>query len=228
MKFEVLNIGLTPYREALELQHRLLGERLEGQRPNTLIITEHPKVFTLGRTGSLSNILAPAEKLQAEGIEIVEVERGGDVTYHGPGQLVAYPIFLLPKGHRDLREFLRLLEQSVIATAWHFGAKCCTIEGLTGVWAGPEVEAFENKSAWQGEKKLTSMGLAFRRWVSFHGLALNVTADLNPFNYMNLCGLVGKKPINLCDLTKQPVSLETVAPVLIEEIAKRVAPWEEV
>lgn len=227
MKFQILNLGLTPYREAWELQRQLVQERLDNRRPDTLIMLEHPKVFTLGRTGHRENILVSDEKLAAENIEVLEVERGGDITYHGPGQLVAYPVFLLPRGHRDLKDFLRLLEQAVIATAARFGAPTCTVEGLTGVWSGPGTVAGEHRPEWKGERKLVSMGLAFRRWVSYHGLAMNVTADLTPFSYMNLCGLAGKRPVNLCELTEQKVSTETVAPVLAEEIARRVADWEE-
>ena len=225
MNFEVLHLGLTDYEKAHALQLELVTKRLNSAIPNTLVITEHPKVFTIGRTGSRSNILVPEAKLQAENIQVINVERGGDITYHGPGQLVAYPIFLLPKGRRDLRSFLRLLEQSVINAAASFGAKTCSIEGLTGVWESPTGERY--LPAWHGERKLTSMGLAFRRWVSYHGLALNVEADLTPFSYMNLCGLIGKRPVNLKDLATREVSMEKVSEVLVKEIEKQVAPWEE-
>lgn len=225
MNFEVLHLGLTDYEKARALQLELVTKRLSGAIPNTLVITEHPKVFTIGRTGSRSNILVPEAKLKEENIQVINVERGGDITYHGPGQLVAYPIFLLPKGRRDLKSFLRLLEQSVIETAATFGAKTCSIEGLTGVWESPTGERY--LPSWHGERKLTSMGLAFRRWVSYHGLALNVEADLTPFSYMNLCGLVGKRPVNLKDLATREVSMKKVCEVLIKEIQKQVAPWEE-
>lgn len=225
MNFEVLNIGLTDYEKARALQLELVEKRLRGEIPNTLVLTQHPKVFTIGRTGSRSNILVPEAKLKAENIQVINAERGGDITYHGPGQLVAYPIFLLPKGHRDLKSFLRLLEQSVIETAATFGARTCSIEGLTGVWESPTGETY--LPSWHGERKLTSMGLAFRRWVSYHGLALNVETDLTPFSYMNLCGLVGKRPVNLKDLAAREVSMEVVSEVLVNEIKKLVAPWEE-
>jgi len=188
-----------------------------------LILTEHHKVFTLGKTGHISNILVPKEKLEKENIEVVEVERGGDITYHGPGQLVAYPIFFLPKGRRDLKSFLRLLEQSVIETAKTFRAKTCVIDGLTGVWESKTGE--EHLASWRGERKLTSMGLAFKNWVSFHGLALNVEADLTPFSYMNLCGLVGKKPVNLRELTNASFSFGDVKDALVKEIRKQVKDW---
>ena len=223
MEFEVLDLGLTRYSEAHAKQLELLQKRIAGEIPDTLILTEHRKVFTLGKTGHTSNILVPGEKLEKENIEVVEVERGGDITYHGPGQLVAYPIFFLPKGRRDLKSFLRLLEQSVIETAKTFRAKTCVIDGLTGVWESKTGE--EHLGVWRGERKLTSMGLAFKNWVSFHGLALNVEADLTPFSYMNLCGLVGKRPVNLRELTNASLSFGDVKDALVKEIRKQVKDW---
>ena len=223
MEFEVLDLGLTRYENAHAKQLELLQKRIAGKIPDTLILTEHHKVFTLGKTGHISNILVPKEKLEKENIEVVNVERGGDITYHGPGQLVAYPIFFLPKGRRDLKSFLRLLEQSVIETAKTFQAKTCVIDGLTGVWESKTGE--EHLMVWHGERKLTSMGLAFKNWVSFHGLALNVEADLKPFSYMNLCGLVGKRPVNLRDLTNDTFTFDNVKNTLVEEIRKQVKDW---
>ena len=223
MEFEVLDLGLTRYENAHAKQLELLQKRIANEIPDTLILTEHHKVFTLGKTGHISNILVPKEKLEKENIEVVNVERGGDITYHGPGQLVAYPIFFLPKGRRDLKSFLRSLELSVIATAKTYQAKTCVIDGLTGVWESKTGE--EHLSVWHGERKLTSMGLAFKNWVSFHGLALNVEADLTPFSYMNLCGLVGKRPVNLRDLTNDTFTFNDVKNTLVEEIRKQVKDW---
>ena len=223
MVFEVLDLGLTRYENAHAKQLELLQKRIAGKIPDTLVLTEHHKVFTLGKTGHISNILVPKEKLEQENIEVVNVERGGDITYHGPGQLVAYPIFFLPKGRRDLKSFLRLLEQSVIETAKTYQAKTCVIDGLTGVWESKTGE--EHLTSWHGERKLTSMGLAFKNWVSFHGLALNVEADLTPFSYMNLCGLVGKRPVNLRDLTNDTFTFNNVKNTLVEEIRKQVKDW---
>lgn len=223
MEFEVLDLGLTRYADAHAKQLELLKKRIAGEIPDTLVLTEHHKVFTLGKTGHISNILVPKEKLEQENIEVVNVERGGDITYHGPGQLVAYPIFFLPKGRRDLKSFLRLLEQSVIETAKTFQAKTCVIDGLTGVWESKTGE--EHLTSWHGERKLTSMGLAFKNWVSFHGLALNVEADLTPFSYMNLCGLVGKRPVNLRDLTNDTFTFNDVKNALVKEIRKQVKDW---
>ena len=223
MEFKVLDLGLTGYADAHAKQLELLQKRIAGEMPDTLILTEHHKVFTLGKTGHISNILVPKEKLEKENIDVVNVERGGDITYHGPGQLVAYPIFFLPKGRRDLKSFLRLLEQSVIETAKTFQAKTCVIDGLTGVWESKTGE--EHLTSWHGERKLTSMGLAFKNWVSFHGLALNVEADLTPFSYMNLCGLVGKRPVNLRDLTNDTFTFDNVKNTLVEEIRKQVKDW---
>ena len=223
MEFEVLDLGLTRYENAHAKQLELLQKRIAGEIPDTLILTEHHKVFTLGKTGHISNILVPKEKLEKENIEVVNVERGGDITYHGPGQLVAYPIFFLPKGRRDLKSFLRSLELSVIATAKTFQAKTCVIDGLTGVWESKTGE--EHLASWHGERKLTSMGLAFKSWVSFHGLALNVEADLTPFSYMNLCGLAGKKPVNLKDLTEAEFTFQDVKEELVKKLKETFQDW---
>ena len=223
MNFEILDIGLTDYEKTRQLQLELVAKRLKNEIPDTLVLTEHHKVFTLGKTGHISNILVPQAKLKEEGISVYEVERGGDITYHGPGQLVAYPIFFLPKGRRDLKSFLRSLELSVIATAKTFQAKTCVIDGLTGVWESKTGE--EHLASWRGERKLTSMGLAFKSWVSFHGLALNVEADLTPFSYMNLCGLAGKKPVNLKDLTETEFTFQDVKEELVKKLKETFQDW---
>lgn len=166
---ELVDWGVRGYEESLELQRELVGKRQRGECGDVLISVEHPHVFTLGRRReALGNVVAPGD------VPVVEIERGGDVTYHGPGQIVMYPICLLEDGERDLHLFLRNMEQGIIDALVHYGLEAGREEGKTGVWI-------------QG-RKLASMGIACRKWVTFHGLALNVNTDLSYFQRINPCG----------------------------------------
>jgi len=173
--WRVLDLGTASYRETWSQQLALVDQRKLDEVPDTLIVVEHPHVFTLGRRReSHQNVLMPGD------VEVIEIERGGDVTYHGPGQLVAYPIVLLGEGERDLHRYLRNLEEAVIATCQRFGIATAGREaGKTGVWCD---------DARGDRRKLCSMGIACRKWVTFHGLALNVTTDLSYFGRINPCG----------------------------------------
>ena len=173
--WQVLDLGTASYRDVWAKQIGLVEQRQTGQVPDTLVVVEHPHVFTLGRRReSAQNVLMPGD------VEVIEIERGGDVTYHGPGQIVAYPILLLTDGERDLHKFLRNLEDAVIATCAAFGIISASREpGKTGVWCDDATGA---------RRKLCSMGIACRKWVTFHGLALNVTSDLSYFGRINPCG----------------------------------------
>ncbi len=165
----VHDLGLAPYEEVLALQHRLVAER-PSRDHDTLLFVEHPAVITLGRRrSSEDNIVAAA------GTPVVRVERGGDVTWHGPGQLVGYPILLLAEHERDVHLVLRHLEDVFIAVLAHYGLEAARREGHTGVWVGP--------------RKLVSLGIAVHGWVTFHGFALNVDCDLAEFTRINPCGL---------------------------------------
>jgi len=209
--FSIVDWGVREYRACLDAQRDLVARRIAGSCGDTLVFAEHPPVLTIGRQGGKANILVSPDVLRSRGIEVVEIERGGDITYHGPGQLVAYPIFLLPEDHRDVHRFLRCLEKAVADTCRDFGVQAMTISGLTGVWVGSNGR---NASAWQGEKKICSMGLAFRKWVSFHGLALNVNGDLSPFSFINLCGLKGKQPTSLAKECGADIDLADVKKAL--------------
>ncbi len=170
----VVDLGVAGYREVWAEQLALVEARKGGAGLDTLILVEHPHVITLGRRREAgANVLAPG------GVEVVEVERGGDVTYHGPGQLVGYPILLLAEGERDLHRFLRNLEEAVIRTLATFGLLAGREAGSTGVW-------LDGRRG--GRKKICSLGIACRRWVTFHGLALNVATDLDYFGRINPCG----------------------------------------
>jgi lipoyl(octanoyl) transferase len=165
-----LDWGVRPYAEVHALQERLVAARAGGAIGNVLLTGEHPSVITLGRK-------TPPGFPPAEGIPVVEVERGGEATYHGPGQLVAYPIVHLTEGRRDLHGFQRDLEEVGIRVCADFGVEAGRVVGRTGVWVGP--------------RKVMSLGIAVRRWVTWHGLALNVTTDLAPFRRFHPCGLDG-------------------------------------
>jgi lipoyl(octanoyl) transferase len=170
-----LDWGRTDYRAALARQAALLEERKAGRAPDTLIFTEHDPVFTLGaRRGADKNVLWDAKTLAKNKIEVVEVSRGGDVTYHGPGQIVGYPIVSL-EPRRDLHAYLRLLEQTLINTLGRLGLATARRKGQTGVWVGP--------------RKIAAIGVAARAWIAWHGFALNVDGDLAPFTGIVPCGL---------------------------------------
>ncbi len=179
-RLAVAHLGLVPYGDALARQRALAEERLAGRlATDTLLLLEHPPVVTLGRgTRQASLPLAP-ELLRRRGIDVFEIERGGDVTYHGPGQLVGYPIFDLGGSglRRDLHWFLRQLEAAVIEALAAFGIAGERRDGYTGVWTAG------------GTRKIASIGIHVRQWVTWHGFALNVTTDLSPFELIVPCGI---------------------------------------
>lgn len=167
---DVRDLGRVAYTQCLEIQRDLVEARRKGEIIDTLLLVEHDSVFTLGRRqSSQGNVISPGD------IPVVEVERGGDVTWHGPGQIVAYPIFSLRDDERDLHKILRRLEEALIAVLAEVGLKGGPRENHTGVWCAG--------------KKLASVGVAVRSWVTYHGVALNVDCDLEPFGRINPCGL---------------------------------------
>ena len=182
----VLHLGLVPYHTALQLQKTLSQLRKAGRIENTLLLLEHPPVITLGRNAEVANVLASPEFLAQRGVELVEIDRGGDVTFHGPGQLVAYPIFDLRSFEPKVGavEFIRRLEEVLIRTCGDFGIGTQRIKGLTGVWT----YALRNKP----EAKIAAIGVHISRGVTTHGFALNVSTDLEYFGLIVPCGLTGK------------------------------------
>ena len=168
-RLDVVDLGVLSYRDAYARQQVLVDAVHAGRARDTLLLVEHPHVYTLGRNREAAgNVLAAGE------VEVVQVERGGDVTYHGPGQLVAYPIIQLAESERDLHAFMRRLEDAIIATLARAGLEAGRSDGNTGVW--------------REGRKLASIGIACRRWVTWHGLALNVSTDLSYFQRINPCG----------------------------------------
>ena len=194
----VKNLGMIDFHEAYALQERLAVAVAAGGEMETFLLLEHPPVFTIGSGGKTENILDPS-------ITPVRINRGGDVTYHGPGQLVGYPIIDLGRRGRDLHCYLRFLEELLIQTTADFRVEACRIAGRTGVWCGAPPEP----------AKLASIGVGVRRWVTMHGFCLNVTPDLAPFRRINPCG------ISACPVTS--LSLECGGRVMMEDVKKSIA-----
>ena len=179
----VCALGPTPYREALRLQDELVRLRAEGATGDWVLYPEHESVLTIGRNPSEGNVIADAATLAQLGVEVFQVPRGGDVTWHGPGQLVGYPIVQLDRVDRDLHRWLRVLEEALIRAVARYGLAATRSPGRTGVWVG--------------ERKLASIGVAVRRWVGYHGFALNVAPDLAAFELIHPCGLQGVRMTSL-------------------------------
>jgi lipoyl(octanoyl) transferase len=177
--FAVRDLGRMPYAEALALQQALVEQRKRGEIPDQLLFVEHPHVITMGRNGHASNILASDEVLDRTGISFHQVNRGGDVTYHGPGQVVGYPIFDLREWKRDVMAYVRGLEQAIIEALGDLGVTAERSPGNTGVWVDG--------------KKIAAIGVHISRWVTSHGFALNLDTDLRYFQYIIPCGLT--KPV---------------------------------
>ena len=169
------DIGRTRYKKAWDFQKQLIKLRAESKIPDCLIITEHEPVITMGRGTSLSNLLSSKEYLKEKGIDLFEVERGGDITFHGPGQTVLYPIIDLNNRGRDTHQYLRDLERFVIRTLEDINLQAGTKKGLTGIWVN--------------DHKIGAIGVAVSKWIAYHGLALNVSTDLEYFKLINPCGI---------------------------------------
>jgi lipoate-protein ligase B len=190
----VMDLGVRDYGEVWAMQRELVAARQRDEVPDTLVFVEHPHVITLGRGSHRENLLAVGD------VPTFEIERGGDVTYHGPGQLVGYPIFLLRPEERDLRRYLRNMEEALLRTVADFGITGDRNPGWTGVWTG-EAGA---------RRKLASIGVAVKRWVTMHGFALNVSTDLARFAAINPCGLEATVMASVASVLGRPVEMEAV------------------
>jgi lipoyl(octanoyl) transferase len=191
------------YDEALELQRTLVEERKAGHIPDTLLLLEHPHVLTLGvrQGGGRANILATAERLDELGVTVFEAGRGGDVTYHGPGQLVGYPIIDLRPDRQDVHRYVRDLEAALIRTCADFGVAAQRLEGFSGAWV-------DHPS--RGLEKIAAIGVRISRWVTSHGFALNVNTDLEFFRLIVPCGISDRGVTSLQVQTGAPVAIERV------------------
>jgi lipoate-protein ligase B len=178
----VADLGLTPYVPACQLQRELVEARKTGAIPDVVLFCEHPHLITLGRNGNTEHLRASHRVLEQMNVEVHSSERGGDITYHGPGQIVAYPILDLAKHRRDVRWYVEQLEEVMIRTTRDFGVAARRVEGQHGVWVdGPA-----------GEEKIGALGVHMSRWVTSHGLAYNVGVDLRYFDLIIPCGIQGK------------------------------------
>jgi lipoyl(octanoyl) transferase len=208
-ELEILHLGCVPYDAALRLQRELRDARLARRIGDVAVLLEHPDVVSFGRR-STAEERALAPDLRARGYEVHEAERGGQATYHGPGQLVAYVIADLATRGRDVHRFLRALEQAVIETASDFGVQAHARPGFTGVWVDEQ-------------RKLASIGIGIRRWVTLHGLALNVCSDAQRSAAIVPCGLAGVKVVSLSDMLGWRVEVGQVRPRLEAQLRKILA-----
>ncbi|MBD3167967.1 MAG: lipoyl(octanoyl) transferase LipB [candidate division Zixibacteria bacterium] len=212
-RLDVFTPGIVDYEEALDIQHELVEKRISGEIADTLILLEHNPVITFGRGGKEDNLIAAADTLKEKNVEIYKIERGGDVTFHGPGQLVGYPIIDLDNRGRDMHKFLRELEEVLINVIKSFDLDARRSEGYTGVWVD--------------ESKLAAIGVAVRRWVSFHGFALNIHNELSCFNLINPCGITDKAVGSISSMTKRLIDMGNVIDKVVVEF-KNVFGYNEV
>jgi lipoyl(octanoyl) transferase len=190
----VQRLGRVPYARGLEIQEALVAERQAGRSPDHLLLLEHDPVFTLGRNARHENVLFPAEALRERGFDVFETGRGGDVTYHGPGQVVGYPVLDLSPDRRDVHRYVRDLEEVMILACADYGVEAGRVEGLTGAWVGAD--------------KIGAIGVRIARWVTSHGFAFNVSTDLSAFDLIVPCGIRGRGVTSLERLLHRPVALE--------------------
>jgi lipoate-protein ligase B len=199
MNLSCIDLGLVEYAQALTWQEELLKRRCQGEGEDTLLLLEHPPVFTLGRGGDERHLLNPRQ------VPIYRVGRGGDATFHGPGQIVGYPIINLTCHGRDVHAYLRSLEAILIAVLAEYGLQAQRKDRLTGVWVG--------------EKKIASIGIGVRRWITYHGFALNVDPDLSYFADIVPCGLAGVRMTSMAQLLDRPIACTAVKPLVAEMFA---------
>ncbi|MBI3485251.1 MAG: lipoyl(octanoyl) transferase LipB, partial [Acidobacteria bacterium] len=198
----VVDLGRIGYAEASALQRALVAARKTDAVPDVLLLCEHPHVITLGRNGKREHLLASEHLLQQMGVEFCETDRGGDITYHGPGQIVGYPIVKLSEIRRDVGWYVRQLEEVMIRTTAEFGVTPERLQGKTGIWV---------QVAGAGEEKLGAIGVHLSRWVTSHGFAYNVSTDLSYFDLIVPCGLNGRRATSLEKLLGRAVEREGVA-----------------
>ena len=209
----VKRLGRVAYARGLEIQEALVAERQAGRVCDHLLLLEHDPVFTLGRNARHENVLFPAEALRARGFDVFETGRGGDVTYHGPGQVVGYPVIDLSPDRRDVHRYVRDLEEVMIRVCRDYGIDAGRVEGLTGTWVGRD--------------KIGAIGVRIARWVTSHGFAFNVATDLSAFDLIVPCGIRGRGVTSLERLLGRAVALDEVMDRLearFAEVLERAVP----
>lgn len=202
----MLTAGITPYLKALQWQEYLADARRSGRIGDILLLLEHPPVLTTGRQGGLENLLVSERELKGRGIDLVPASRGGNVTFHGPGQLVCYPILNLKEHLEDIHWYVRQLEEVLIRSAAEYGISAERRPGMPGVWVGGD--------------KLASIGVAVKEWVTMHGLALNVENDLEYFSLIRPCGLTNVAMTSISRLAGRPVSVKEAAEKVLRHFAE--------
>ncbi len=200
-------LGTVDYAEAHQLQKELQAKRIAGEVGDTVLLLEHPPVLTMGRSAKEQHIVAQRDALEAQGISVHEVGRGGDVTYHGPGQLVAYPIIDLKPDRRDVRKYMWSLEETMIRTCADFGLSATRIDGLNGTWIG--------------DRKVGAVGVRISRWVTMHGLALNADTDLTHFDLIVPCGIQDKAVTSISAELGRTVGVDELMPLLAQHFAEQ-------
>jgi lipoyl(octanoyl) transferase len=213
---QVRRLGTVPYGQALELQRALVEDRKAGRIPDTLLLLQHPHVLTVGvKKGGRANIIAAPEALASHGVEIFETGRGGDVTYHGPGQLVGYPIINLDPDRRDVHRYVRDLEELMIRVCADYGIAAGRVKGFSGTWVGPAAGA----PATGPERKIGAIGVRISRWITSHGFAFNVTSDLDFFKLIVPCGISDRGVTSLAALTGAAPAMGDVEERFIQHFA---------
>jgi len=202
-----VDLGKQPsYRSVWELQKKLQRQRIDQQIPDTLLFVEHMPVYTIGKNGTENHVIASAAQLEKDGIEVVHVDRGGDVTYHGPGQLVGYPIFDLRDHKKSISWYMRKLEEVFVEVLAHYGLNGTTEDGLTGVWVK--------------EEKLLALGVRIARWVTMHGFAFNVQPQLGHFDGIIPCGIFHKGVTSLQKELGKAIELDEVGKIVLQSFQK--------
>ena len=212
-----------PYKECWEYQRQLFNDLLAKQGGDddfvgTIIFVEHPAVYTLGKSGNMSNMLIDEARLKTLGAEFYHIDRGGDITFHGEGQVVCYPILDLEKLGIGLRRYIELLEQSIIETVAEYGINGRRLEGATGVWLCDEAENPAGEKSQRNWRKICAIGVKASRFVTMHGLALNAATDLKWFTMINPCGFVDKGVTSITKELGREVSFEEASKVLCEKL----------
>jgi len=214
-KVQVHDLGLINYQDAWDYQEKLFNNLIEQKRlgasmpHNQLILCEHPHVYTLGKSGDAGNLLADQKMLEDMDAQFYKINRGGDITYHGPGQLVVYPIFDLEQFFKDIHKYMRFLEESVIMTLANYGIEAERIKGLTGVWIPG------NPS-----RKIAAFGVKCSRWVTMHGIGYNVATDLSYFDKIVPCGITDKAVTSMAKELAKPVAFSEVKDQLVSNMSK--------
>ena len=219
------DLGHAPYKETWDFQEELfernvqrkLQNRTEGKADgegteDVLLFVEHPHVYTLGKSGDAFHLLVSEEKLKEIGATYYPINRGGDITYHGPGQIVGYPLLDLEHFFTDIHKYMRCLEEAIIRTIAHYGITGGRIDGLTGVW----LDIDDPKKA----RKIAALGVKCSRWLTMHGFAFNVNTDLNYFNYIVPCGITDKTVTSLSKELGREMDMEEVKRILLQELAE--------